>query len=128
MTGGGQVLVNRNNKNDKRSFGFNARGLALVVGGASGHFNYVNHVTGAKINGPVTFIYYAIADAFGGEMKFEVTTVEGCKYNVTTKDQVESGSKPPYDYLTVEKVLGSCTEPGNATTRLDTGNIQWHNQ
>jgi hypothetical protein len=124
MTGGGQIVHN----GQKRTFGFNAKGTALVEGGASGHFNYVNHSTGAKINGPVTFIYYATPIGDGGEMKFEVTTKEGCKYNVTTLDEVESGSKPPNDDLTVEKVSGSCTDPGTGGVAqpLITGNIQWH--
>ena len=124
MTGGGQVLVN-----GKRSFGFNARGQALVEGGASGHFNYVNHVTGVKINGPVTFIYYALPQGDGGEMKFEVTTAQGCKYDVTTKDQVEPGSKAPYDYLTVEYVSGPCpVETTGGAQPLGNGNVQWHDQ
>jgi hypothetical protein len=124
MTGGGQVLTG-----GKRSFGFNAKGEALVVGGASGHFNYVNHVTGVKINGPVTFIYYATPLPNGGEMKFQVTTAQGCKYDVTTKDQIEPGSKPPYDFLTVQYVSGPCPpETTSGSQRLDNGNIQWHNQ
>ena len=135
MTGGGQILVNKQNKNDKRSFGFNAKGSALVPlglpGGPSGHFNYLNHLTGVHINGPVTFIYYAIPSGNGGEMLFEVTTLTGCKYNVTAKDQVEPGSKAPYDYLTVQYVLvfGTCPAESTGGARpLDTGNIQWHNR
>jgi hypothetical protein len=125
MTGGGQVFPN----GGKRSFGFNAKGDALVVGGASGHFNYVNHVTGVKINGPVTFIYYAIPQANGGEMKFQVTTAQGCTYDVTTKDQVEPGSTSPFDFLTVQYVSGPCSpETTGGAQPLGNGNIQWHNQ
>ena len=64
-------------------------------------------------------------------MSFEVTTLTGCKYNVTAKDQAQPGSKPPYDYLTVQfaLVLGACpTESTGGPRPLDTGNIQWHNQ
>ena len=133
MTGGGQILVNKQDKNDKRSFGFNAKGTALVPlglpGGPRGQFNYVNHKNRVHINGPVTFIYYAIPSGNGGEMMFQVTTLTGCTYNVTTKDQVEPGSKPPYDFLTVEYMSGSCpAESTGGAQRLNTGNIQWHNQ
>jgi hypothetical protein len=131
MTGGGQILVNKANKNDKRSFGFNARGTALVIGGASGHYNYVNHSTRVHVDGNVTFIYYATPNGSGGEMKFEVTTAQGCKYNVTATDQVEPGSKPPYDHLMMEFVAGSCSGPAENTggrQPLDSGNIQWHDQ
>jgi hypothetical protein len=133
MTGGGQILVNRNNRNDKRSFGFNARGTALLVGGASGHFNYLNHATGQHFNGPVTFIYYATPSPTGGAMKFEVTTSEGCKYNVTAEDQAEPGSKSPYDWLTVEWTFSpplntTCPTDNTDRQRLDAGNIQWHRQ
>ena len=130
MTGGGQIVVNKQNKKDKRSFGFNARGTALVAGGASGHYNYVNHFTGMHIDGRVTFIYYATPSGNGGEMRFEVTTAQGCKYHVTAKDQVEPGSKPPYDFLGMEFVASSCAGPAENTggpQPLDTGNIQWHN-
>ena len=133
MTGGGQIHVD--SRIDKRSFGFSAKGTALVPlglpGGPSGQFNYLNHLSGAHINGAVTFIYYAIPNGNGGEMSFEVTTLTGCKYNVTAKDQAQPGSKPPYDYLTVQYVLvfGSCpTESTGGERPLDTGNIQWHNQ
>ena len=64
-------------------------------------------------------------------MSFEVTTLTGCKYNVTARDQAQPGSKPPYDYLTVQfaLVLGACpTESTGGPRPLDTGNIQWHNQ
>jgi len=133
MTGGGQIHVD--SRIDKRSFGFSAKGTALVPlglpGGPSGHFDYLNHLSGARINGAVTLIYYAIPNGNGGEMSFEVTTLTGCKYNVTAKDQAQPGSKPPYDYLTVQYVLvfGTCpTESTGGQRPLDTGNIQWHNQ
>jgi hypothetical protein len=127
MTGGGQIQTDPQDKRTRRTFGFNARGVALLPGGASGHFNYVIHSTGGRINGPVTFIYYALPD----EMRFEVTTALGCKYNVTVKDQAEPGSRPPYDYLTVESVLvlGTCPNENTLGARpLNTGNIQWHDQ
>src|SRR3989454_259118 len=92
MTGGGQILVNKQNKNDKRSFGFNAKETII---GASGHFNYLNHVTGFQINGEVTKIIYAFPTISppGGQMQFEVTNAasDRCKYLVTAKDQVEPG-------------------------------------
>ncbi|PYQ45532.1 MAG: hypothetical protein DMF77_03925 [Acidobacteria bacterium] len=132
MTGGGQILVDKANKNDKRSFGFNASGTALLVGGARGHFNYVNHAARTHIDGPVTFIYYATPNGTGGIMRFEVTTAAGCKYQVTAEDWAEPGSKPPYDYLTVEWVFSpptiSCPMDNTGRQPLDSGNIQWHNQ
>jgi hypothetical protein len=129
MTGGGQLHVSM----AKRSFGFNARGTALVPlglpGGPRGHFNYLNHASGVRINGPVTFIYYAIPSANGGEMMFEVTTLTGCKYNVTAKDQAEPGHKALYDYLSVQHVMGACApETTDGAQRLSAGNLQWHNQ
>jgi hypothetical protein len=132
MTCGGQIQRDKTNKNDKRSFGGNAKGKAMTPygspGGPSGHFNYVNHATGVKIDGPVTFIYYAAPTASGGEMKFEVTTANGCKYNVTARDNHEPGSKPPYDYLKIEYVSGSCPVENTGDQPLTSGNNQWHNR
>jgi hypothetical protein len=132
MTGGGQIQPNRTNKNDKRSFGANAQGQALAApgspGGPKGHFNYVNHGTGVKIEGPVTFIYEAVPTETGGRMKFEVTTSAGCKYNVTMTDNAEPGSKSPYDNLKLEYVSGSCPVENTGDQQLTAGNNQWHNQ
>jgi beta-propeller repeat-containing protein len=133
MTGGGQILADGTNKRDKRSFGFNARGTALVppgeAGGASGRFNYVNHATGVTINGPVTFMFYASPTPNGGEMKFEVTTEKGCKYNVTAADRRGPGHSAPPDALGVEWMLGPCPpENTGGAQPLDSGNIQWHDQ
>ena len=152
MTGGGQIWVNRTDKKDKRSFGFNAQGQAQSPagspGGPKGHFDYVNHNTGVKIHGPVTFIFYAFPTTSGGEMRFEVTArqhdkdanrphdendpdndcVHYCKYNVTARDRVDPGSKSPYDTLKVEYVSGSCPVENTGDQNLSEGNIQWHNQ
>jgi hypothetical protein len=128
MTCGGQIL----GKADKRSFGGNAQGRAQTppgaAGGAKGHFNYVNHTSGLKINGPVTFIHYALRTATGGEMRFEVTTKEGCKYNVTVRDNSEPGHKPPHDFLKVEYVSGSCPVENTGDQPLTSGNNQWHDR
>jgi hypothetical protein len=133
MTGGGQIQPNRTNKNDKRSFGGDAKGTAQTPvgspGGPSGHFNYVNHGNGVKVDGRVTFIFYAIPNGNGGgEMKFEVTTANGCKYNVTEKDNTEPGSKSPFDYLKLDYVSGACPVENTGDQPLTAGNIQWHNQ
>jgi hypothetical protein len=129
MTCGGQIY----DKQNKRSFGGNAQGRAQTApgspGGPSGNFNYVNHATGMKFNGPVTFIYYALGTANGGEMQFQVTTREGCKYRVTVRDQSEPGHKAPYDYLKVELQAGSpasCPVENTGDQPLTAGNNQWH--
>jgi hypothetical protein len=128
MTCGGQIYDNTN----KRSFGGDAKGRAQTSPGApngpSGHFNYVNHQTGVKINGPVTFIYYAFSTADGGEMQFQVTTQQGCKYKVTARDKQEPGHKAPYDYLKVEYVSGSCPAENTGDQPLTAGNNQWHDR
>jgi hypothetical protein len=135
MTGGGQIQPNKTNKNDKRSFGGDAKGTAQTPpgspGGPTGHWNYVNHGNGVKVDGTVTFIYSATPnpDGNGGQMKFEVTTANGCKYNVTQKDNAEPGSKSPFDYLKLEYVSGSCPkENTGGDQQLTAGNNQWHNQ
>jgi hypothetical protein len=117
-------------------------------GGARGRFNYVNHGNGVRIRGPVTFIHYAAPTANGGEMKFEVSARQHerdndrrdkwddddedndcahiCRYNVTARDQVDPGDRPPFDFLKVEYVSGSCAPENTGDQPLKKGNIQWH--
>jgi hypothetical protein len=125
MTGGGQIFTG----NNKRSFGFNAKGIA---GLASGHFNYVIHPTKQKINGRVTLIVYSTATLNGGEMKFEVDMIIGtatCQYFITATDNGE-GKPPNGDRLRVDSFVtnNSICPVENVDQPLTAGNIQWHNQ
>ena len=120
---GGQVTINGPVSGELLVSGGDVSVNGPVTGNLRGSGGQVH------INGAVTFIYYAIPSGNGGEMLFEVTTLTGCKYNVTAKDQVEPGSKPPYDYLTVQYVFGACpAESTGGAQPLNSGNIQWHNQ
>jgi hypothetical protein len=160
MTGGGQIgcpdcnagRCSRHNNRNKITFGFNAEGKAQTPsgtrGGAKGRFNYVNHATGVKIKGPVTFIHYAVPTSSGGEMRFEVSARQHhrdddkrdkwddddedndcshiCRYDVTARDQAEPGHKAPYDFLKVEYRSGSCAPENTGDQPLKKGNLQWH--
>ena len=115
FTGGGQFL----RSSEKWSFGFNAKGT--VGGTASGHFNAIDHTTGAQINGDVTAI-----TCFNGTdtMTFQVTTKEGCLYQITVHDGGEPGRS--VDNISITKLNGSCTAQAPGTNPLDAGNIQSH--
>ena len=52
VTGGGQINVPNPDSAGFSTYGFNAKPEA--AGGASGHLNYNNHVTGLHVNGTVT--------------------------------------------------------------------------
>jgi hypothetical protein len=148
----GKCKAHSNNRN-KASFGFHAYGRAQTPpeqrNGPRGRFNYHNFTNGVRIRGPVTYIYYAFPTPNGGEIKFEVSArqherdndrrdnwddddedndcTHTCKYNVTAMDQIDPGHRPPYDFLKVEYVSGSCAPENTGDQPLKKGNLQWSN-
>ncbi|MCA1708765.1 MAG: hypothetical protein LC808_37990, partial [Actinobacteria bacterium] len=113
MTGGGQM---DDAYGQNASFGFNAQ---IKNGVSSGHFNYVDHVTGLHINGKVELVYFV--DAATRTIKFRGTDSKtGCQFDVTVTDKAEPGANQDRFGLTT-----TCAE--TQTYRpIRRGNIQWH--
>jgi hypothetical protein len=89
---------------------------------ASGHFNYVNHVTGLHVNGPVT----SISLNADGSINFcgscgPATKPANCDFTVTVKDNGEPGTDDRFCL----NVTGDLAE--SETCRIiSRGNIQFH--
>jgi len=131
VTGGGQIPVPDpdNAAPDATgvgtaTFGFNAQ-PTTSGGGAKGHFNYVNHVTGLHVDGPVTDIV-VIAVYPGGLPKTVLFsgTCNGdpsCSFSVTVEDRDEPGTADQFGIT----VIGSVSEVRSQRV-ISRGNIQFH--
>jgi hypothetical protein len=98
VTGGGQIPVPDPDSADPTaggtgwaSFGFNARSNER-----GGHFNYVNHVTGLHVNGPVTDIQVIAINPDGSPMTVRFSGAcdgsgPACSFSVTVEDRGEPG-------------------------------------
>ncbi len=128
VTGGGQIAVPDPNSADPTaggtgwaSFGFNAQ-----TNGRGGHFNYVNHVTGLHVNGPVTDIQVIAINPDGSPktVRFSGTCGGGgpaCSFSVTVEDHGEPGIN---DRLGIA-VTGADFEVRSQRI-INHGNIQFH--
>jgi len=128
VTGGGQIPVPDPNSADPTaggtgwaSFGFNAQPQAH-----GGHFNYVNHVTGLHVNGPVTDIQVIAFNPDGSPrtVRFSGTCDDSgpaCSFSVTVEDHGEPGRN---DQLGIA-VTGVVSEV-RARRIISRGNIQFH--
>lgn len=131
VTGGGQIPVPDPNSADpgvagtgSATFGFNAQ--PDKSGGAKGHFNYVNHVTGLHINGPVTNVEVIAINPDGSPktVRFSGTcrgSSPSCSFSVTVEDHGEPGT---IDELGIA-VTGGPTEVRSQRV-ISHGNIQFH--
>ena len=128
VTGGGQIPVPDPNSADptaggagRASFGFNAKPNMQ-----GGHFNYVNHVTGLHVNGPVTDIRVIAITPDGSPktVRFSGTCDGGgpaCSFSVTVEDHGEPGRD---DQLGIA-VTGAVSEVRSQRI-ISRGNIQFH--
>ena len=120
VTGGGQISVPYPASKGRATFGFNAQ--PDKSGGVKGNFNYVNHVTGLHVNGPVTNIV-VIAINSGGSPKTVLFsgTYEGGDFIVTVEDNDEPGRTDEFGIT----VTGALSEVTSQRT-ISRGNIQFH--
>ena len=128
VTGGGQIPVPDPDSADptaggtgSASFGFNAR-----PDEQGGHFNYVNHVTGLHVNGPVTDLQVIAINPDGSPKTVRFSgTCDGsgpaCSFSVTVEDHGEPGRN---DQLGIA-VTGAVSEVRSRRI-ISRGNIQFH--
>jgi len=130
VTGGGQIPVPDPNSTDptaggtgRASFGFNA---GTGNGGGGGHFNYVNHVTGLHVNGPVTSTRVIAINPDGSPKRVEFSGTCGssepaCSFSVTVEDHGEPGINDQFGIA----VTGGVSEV-RSRRLISRGNIKFH--
>jgi hypothetical protein len=133
VTGGGQIpvpdpdnAVPNATGTGRATFGFNAKPGKSGGTAASGEFNYVNHVTGLHINGPVTTVEVIAINPDGSpKTVLFAGTCRGsspsCSFFVTVEDHGEPGT---FDELGIA-VSGGPTEVRSQRV-ISKGNIQFH--
>jgi hypothetical protein len=130
VTGGGQIPVPSpdNAAADatgagRATFGFNAQ--PDKSGSAGGQFNYVNHVTGLHVNGPVTAIQVIAVYPDGSPRTVRFSGVcsgqPACSFSVLVEDHGEPGTA---DRLGVT-IVGDESE-SRSLRLIARGNIQFH--
>ena len=99
------------------SFGFNAGT------GNGGHFNYVNHVNGLHVDGPVNEVEVIAFNPDGSPktVLFSGTCGDGCSFSVTVEDHGEPGINDQFGVT----VTGSVSEVRSQRV-ISRGNIQFH--
>jgi hypothetical protein len=120
VTGGGEIQVPNPDSPGTASFGFNA---GTGNGGSGGHFNYVNHVTGLHINGPVNNIVVIAFNSDGSPktVLFSGTCGDNCAFAVTVEDHGEPGTNDQFGVT----VTGAVSEVRSQRV-ISKGNIQFH--
>jgi len=135
VTGGGQIPVPDPDNtapdatgDGRATFGFNAQ--PDKSGGAKGNFNYVNHVTGLHINGPVDDIRVIAFNPDGSPktVQFSGTCkskgkggLPECSFIVTVEDNGEPGTSDEFGIT----VTGGLNEARSQRV-ISRGNIQFH--
>jgi hypothetical protein len=116
VTGGGQIQVPDPNSPGTASFGFNA-------GPKGGHFNYVNHVNGLHVDGPVNDIVVIAFNSDGSPktVLFSGSCGNGCSFSVTVEDHGEPGTSDEFGVT----VTGTISEFRSQRV-ISGGNIQFH--
>ena len=131
VTGGGQIAVPSPNNSapdatgdGRATFGFNAQ--PTNQGGAKGHFNYVNHVTGLHVEGSVTAIAVIAVypDGTPQTVRFSGTCggTPACSFSVTVEDRGEPGTADRFSVT-----VSSGTSEVRSSRTISRGNIQFHN-
>jgi len=134
VTGGGQIPVPDPDASDpnatgagRATFGFIAQ--RKVEGGvATGHFNYLNHVTGLHVNGSVNDIRVIATNPDGSPKTVQFSGVcdgsgPACVFVVTVEDHGEPGASDEFGIT----VAGGLTETRSQRV-ISRGNIQFHTQ
>ena len=123
VTGGGRIPVPNPDSKGRATFGFNAQ--PDKSGGAKGNFNYVNHVTGLHVNGPVDHIVVIAVNPDGSPktVQFSGTCSDlpACSFSVTVQDNGEPGSTDEFGI----RVTGAQSEVRSQRV-ISRGNIQFH--
>jgi Ice-binding-like len=123
VTGGGQIPVPNPDSTGRATFGFNAQ--PDKSGGAKGDFNYVNHVTGLHVNGPVTSIQVIAVYGDGSPKTVLFSgTWAGGSFFVTVEDHGERGTTDEFG-ITVTTAAGETIEFASQRV-ISNGNIQFH--
>ena len=125
VTGGGQIPVPDPASRGQATFAFNAQ-PNKSGGGAKGHLNYVNHVTGLHVNGPVTDVEVIAINPDGSPktVLFSGTcggNLPACSFSVTVEDKGEPGRSDEFGI----RVTGGLTEVRSQRV-ISRGNIQFH--
>ncbi len=119
VTGGGQIPVPPDSFG-RATFGFNAQ--PDKKGGAKGNLNYVNHVTGLHVNGPVNSIQVVAVNADGSPKTVLFSgTWDGGSFFVTVEDHGEPGTSDQFGIT----VTGTQSEVTSQRV-ISNGNIQFH--
>ena len=122
VTGGGRINVPNPDSARFATFGFNARPEAAS---ASGHLNYLNHVTRLHVDGTVTDLDVVTINPDGSPkmVRFSGTCLNepDCTFSVT----VEDNGEPAVDDRFGIAVVGSGMDE-TTSDRLVKGNIQFH--
>jgi hypothetical protein len=126
VTGGGQIPVPNPDSTGRATFGFNAQ-PNKKGGTAKGHFNYVNHVTGLHVNGPVTNVEVIAINLDGSPKTVRFSGICGgnlpaCSFSVTVEDHGEPGRSDEFGI----RVTGALSEVRSQRV-ISRGNIQFHN-
>jgi hypothetical protein len=131
VTGGGQIAVPDPDDaapnatgTGRATFGFNAQ-PDKNGGGPKGHFNYVNHVTGLHVGGPVSDIQViaVYADGSPRTVLFSgiCSGVLSCSFSVTVEDRGEPGTSDEFGIT----IIGDVSEV-RSQRAISRGNIQFH--
>jgi hypothetical protein len=132
VTGGGQIPVPDPDSADpnaggtgRASFEFSAKSDKSDHG-TKGRLNYLNHVTGLHVNGPVTDIEVIAINPDGSPktVRFSGTCQgrkPGCSFSVTVEDHGEPGKSDQFGIA----VIGALSELRSQRV-ISRGNIQFH--
>jgi len=130
VTGGGQIPVPDPDNaapnasgTGRATFGFNAQ--PDKSGGAKGHFNYVNHVTGLHVGGPVDAVAVIAVYADGSPRTVLFSGlcdgVPSCSFIVIVEDHGEPGTSDQFGIT----IIGDVSEVRSQRV-ISRGNIQFH--
>ena len=127
VTGGGQIPVPNPDLHGPGHLRVQCEARQVGRTTASGEFNYVNHVTGLHINGPVTTIEVIAINPDGSPktVRFSGTCrgTPSCSFSVTVEDRGEPGTSDQFGVL----VTGGVSEFRSQRV-ISNGNIQFHRQ
>ena len=126
VTGGGQIPVPDPNSTDPTAGGTGRASFGFNTGPNGGHFNYVNHVTGLHVNGPVTASQVIAINPDGSPKRVLFSgTCDGsgpaCSFSVTVEDHGEPGTSDQFGIA----VTGAVSEVRSRRI-ISRGNIQFH--
>jgi hypothetical protein len=126
VTGGGQIPVPDIDSKGRATFGFNAQ-PDKKGDTAKGHLNFVNHVTGLHVNGPVNYIVVIATNPDGSPKTVLFSgTWKGGSFVVTVEDNGK-GKPPKNDEfgITVTTATGELIEVWSQRV-ISQGKIQFH--